>query len=513
MDINELKNKTNSEDLIKRKESFQINPSTNMMSVLSHSGYTFDTAIADIIDNSISAKAKNVLIYFDISSKEPFLYILDDGEGMDNVKIHQCLIPAFEDSLKERNSDDLGRYSLGLKSASASFCHRLFVCSKTKDSICSIVEMDFDHIKNNSIWEAFNIDEEDFELSKKIKNQGTLVLWKNLDFKNKEKISSDNIYSLFDNLQASLSHIFGRYILENDINIYVQSSNSSNKIKINGWDPFILPNNKSTQMIRNESIMFNNQKIFIKSYILPTYSSLNYEDQKYVTGKGLTDQEGFYIYRNKRLIQEGGWLNIDGLTIDHKCAMARIEVNIGTSLDTEFDVNFNKSKISIPLELKDKFREIAVEARTRSKNNYDYIKNPQIKKKIKARDQVQVWKLYKTPEGIKIRINEEHPLIKEILKKISKRDSNTLVRLLSNSIPISNLQSQSNIGTDEYDLPTIKRLIKEFFDEHIKNNEEPKMIIKEMCHIQPFSDFIGEVLKFEEEYSKKIEGDNGDKQR
>jgi hypothetical protein len=144
------------------KKTFSINPSTNMMDVLGHSGYTFDTAIADIIDNSITAHAQNITIYFELQKDNTIVYILDDGDGMNLEKLHQCMIPAYQDINEIRADDDLGRYSLGLKSASKSFCNQLYVCSKVKNQKPATVELDFEHIKKFNRWEAFELDNFDY---------------------------------------------------------------------------------------------------------------------------------------------------------------------------------------------------------------------------------------------------------------------------------------------------------------------------------------------------------------
>lgn len=291
------------------KKAFQIEPSTNMMDVLGHSGYTFETAIADIIDNSIAAHAKNINIYFNVKCEKPYLYILDDGDGMDFQKLHQCIVPAFKDINDIRNEDDLGRYSLGLKSASKSFCNQLYVCSKEKNKKVNTVELDFSHIKNTKKWEAFEI--ENFEFGKLIGENGTLVLWDDVTFKSiSSRLDDMLIYDMFEKLEVSLAHIFGKYILDKKINIYIQSSTSSKKTQIEGWNPFDLLENKSTKTISKKKLTINGKDIIITTYILPTYGNLSEIDKKYMKGRGLIEQEGFYIYRNKRLIQEGGLVRI-----------------------------------------------------------------------------------------------------------------------------------------------------------------------------------------------------------
>ena len=481
------------------KKTFQIQPSTNMMDVLAYSGYTFDSAIADIIDNSISAHAKNIDIFFEIINERIRLYILDDGDGMDIEKLHQCVIPAYQDINHVRKKDDLGRYSLGLKSASRSFCKQLYICSKEKNKCANTVELDFEYIKNNNIWEAFELD--DFEFSSRIIDKGTLVLWDNVTFKS-SRLDNLSIYDKFDKLEVSLSHVFGKYILSNKINIYIQSSTSKNKIKIKGWNPFELPENKSTKIISRKTLTLNNKEIIVNSYILPIYSKLSQTDQLYMKGNGLIEQQGFYVYRNDRLIQEGGWLDLENITADHKCEYARIEVLIGNNLDREFDINFSKCKVSIPQELTRDFLEIAKYARKNSKTNYDYMKDPTSKKKIKKESNIPVWNTYRTSDGLKLSINTEHPIVQDVLSKLSIRDSSKLLRLITNTIPVSFIQTQGALE-EKYDPIDITFLISETFDSLYKKEHDVKLIKKQMFKIEPFNMYpdllIDFFLKKEEE--------------
>ena len=136
-------------------EIFSISPGTNIMDVLGHSGYSFDFAIADLIDNCLAAKASKVKLYFDVKSKAPYLYILDDGVGMSLSKIKEAAVIGFEEISKQRSNEDLGRFSTGLKSAAKSFCENMYICSKQEGLPASTVQLDFKHIKKSKKWEAF----------------------------------------------------------------------------------------------------------------------------------------------------------------------------------------------------------------------------------------------------------------------------------------------------------------------------------------------------------------------
>src|SRR5262245_44102648 len=97
-------------------------------------GYAVPTAIADILDNSIAAHAKNVWIDFHWAGPDSRISILDDGHGMSEAVLADSMRPGSANPLDSRRPDDLGRFGLGLKTASFSQCRRLSVWSKSAAS-------------------------------------------------------------------------------------------------------------------------------------------------------------------------------------------------------------------------------------------------------------------------------------------------------------------------------------------------------------------------------------------
>lgn len=92
-------------------------------------GYSLEAAIADIIDNSIAAKAGKVKLFF-FPIDDAYLCILDDGIGMNNTQIDAAMQYGSQSPSDIRDASDLGRYGLGLKTASLSQCRVLTVVSK-----------------------------------------------------------------------------------------------------------------------------------------------------------------------------------------------------------------------------------------------------------------------------------------------------------------------------------------------------------------------------------------------
>ena len=104
-----------------------IPEASSMIETFRAIGYSIEAAVADIIDNSISARAKNIWINFEWEGSETWLAVKDDGSGMNNDELVQAMRPDSKNPLDDRSTKDLGRFGLGLKTASFSQCRLLSV--------------------------------------------------------------------------------------------------------------------------------------------------------------------------------------------------------------------------------------------------------------------------------------------------------------------------------------------------------------------------------------------------
>ena len=454
---------------------------------------SFNFAIADILDNCISAHAKNIKLFFDLTSKEPYFYIIDDGDGMSFDELKNAAVIGYKDINTEREVDDLGRYSTGLKSATRSFCDDVIISSKKAGEECNTIEIDYSHISESKKWEAFIL--KDFDLEKEIENNGTIVYCRKLHFAD-EIMSRSQIDLKLDSLEKSISHIFGRFLLSGELHILMQVKGSQ-QIEIQGWNPFGLLENGSTRVIYKNDINFKNSEITFKAYILPAFNNLSKVDQEYMIGNGLIDQEGFYIYRNKRLIKEGGWLDLEKIGLDDKCKYARIEVNISSAVDKDFKINFSKNSLEIPEELKSVFYDIAQKARKESKTNFNYQKHPEIKR-ITRKEEERIWKTTKRDGALVLSVNMQHPLIQELSSKFTESELKRLCNVLSKSLPISMIQDQgaTTIAYTEHEL---EDLMEEMYQKLITSNLEIKEVKRKMASMEPFKEHINLLLQFFDE--------------
>ena len=348
-------------------EQSKIPPAKSLIQGLRCIGYNFSTALADIIDNSISADAKHIQVLSNPDDEEPYVVIFDDGHGMGFNELDNAMTLGSDRDEKEDSEYELGRFGLGLKSASFSQCLRLTVASKNCNRI-NAMRYDLNKIQEKNEWLLDILDSEEIDslpeidLLKKA-NTGTLVIWQCFDKIMEESDSFKN--SFINAIGVAKSHIelvFHRFW--DDIEI------SFNGHRIEKRDPF-LTNAPNHQEGRTMTINVDGQDIFVTPFVLPYANSLT-EDNKRMLGnpKSIYDDQGFYIYRNKRLIIWGSWLRMKIRSEFNK--LARVRVDIPSSLDSLWMLDVKKSSAKIPDKIKDQLQISIKDSIVRSKREVKY---------------------------------------------------------------------------------------------------------------------------------------------
>lgn len=319
-------------------------------------GYTFESAIADVIDNSISAYAGNIHIKFPAVPSEPcYVSILDDGTGLDNESLLEAMRYGSYSSEAVRDKNDLGRFGLGLKAASLSQCKNLTVASK-KDGTISAYRWDYDYVLREKEWYVIELSGEEInklpeidELKKK--ESGTLVIWTEFDILQK---SHGDVFSTLKDYRVKLvdylSLIFHRY-LNGDAPHKIEIT--INNFRLQATDPF-LENHKKTNQRQEFHLSIKDtegieQYVRVTPFILPFQKDLSKEDIKMIGGiENLKTKQGFYIYRNCRLIIWGTWFRLRKHELTKN---ARIRVDIPNSLDDIWNIDIKKQNASIPKQI------------------------------------------------------------------------------------------------------------------------------------------------------------------
>ncbi len=352
------------------------NPSADILiNSMRAMGYTFESAVADVIDNSVSVKANMIEIKFPVDPAECYVAICDNGKGMSREKLIEAMRYGSQVEGETRSEDDLGRFGLGLKAASLSQCRRLTVASKQDDEISALI-WDLDVIGEKKGWYMVECTQEQISDIRFVSflddyESGTVVLWENFDLIEK---SSGNVYAELNRLQDStadyLSLIFHRYLnREGNAKVNIKVNNFTLK----GLDPF-LENHKKTNIRRRIEIPILDSNgieryVSVQPYVLPFQKDLTAEDKKLSGGiENYRSKQGFYIYRNERLIIWGTWF---GRHRDELTKYARVKVDIPNTLDDIWNIDIKKQNATIPSIIKsrltravDEAMDLAVKAQT-----------------------------------------------------------------------------------------------------------------------------------------------------
>ncbi|MBB5371639.1 MULTISPECIES: ATP-binding protein [unclassified Janthinobacterium] len=321
-------------------------------------GYTPETALADLIDNSISAGATSVNIEYD-GTGEPFVAVLDDGHGMSAAGLTKAMRHGSSNPVDARSAQDLGRFGLGLKTASLSQCRRLTVVTKQENKV-HVRCWDLDVVRAEKRWVVVVPDLREcreLPLYEELRGQerGTLVVWQQLDRLMSGSLDpATEMTARMANLHQHLSFVFHRYTRR-------EAGSPPVAIAINGLplksiDPF-LKGNSFTQPLEGQTISVNGQSIQVQPYVLPHMNYLTRDEAEYAGGReGLRSSQGFYVYRNRRLVISGTWFRL--VPKEEFFKLTRVQVDIPNTLDHLWSLDIKKSAAYPPDIIRNRLREL-----------------------------------------------------------------------------------------------------------------------------------------------------------
>lgn len=394
-------------------------------------GYSLQTAVADIIDNSIAAQAENVWIDYDWDGERTVLTITDDGYGMSLEELISAMRPASKNPLMDRDPADLGRFGMGLKTASFSQCRILTVAAKRMGTELNYRAWNMDYV-HKAGWRLLKYldDEKHLDRLKKMP-RGTTVIWQDIDnlVKGTEKGNEENLkvfLNQIDEMERHLAMVFHLIIEEKKLTIRARDR------KITAWDPYIKSRARTGpgQELRNG--------ITVQPYILPHKSELSkeeFENGSWI--KGWNAHQGFYIYRNKRMIIAGEWLGM--YKQEEHSKLSRIMVNIPNTseLDREWQLDIKKAVIQLPHDIRRELKRIADESRKEAVEIYR--QTGKIKRKKFDKEDIQVWAQHTRNGKRCYQINKEHSVIKAFIDQHGQNKSvlNRVFRLIEETLPLA----------------------------------------------------------------------------
>lgn len=418
----------------------------SMLESLRGLGYTPATALADLIDNSISANSTNVSVHFEWAGPESSVRIIDDGDGMDDGNLFAAMRLGTRDPRVERLASDLGRFGFGLKTASFSQARRLTVASRRNGGTIVCLRWDLDLIgrEPDAEWPLFEgpmPGSEEMLAPLDRMPQGTIVLWEKLDRLVTDGFAAKDMIELTDRVEAHLGMTFHRLLEGPQPRLRLALNGKS----VKAWDPFLV-GHPGKALESSEYRILHTTGVTVQCHVLPHRDMLKPTEQDVAAGPGgWTQQEGFYVYRNKRLLLAGGWLGLgDGgkpWPRDEAHRLARIRLDIPNSADAEWKINVLKSTASPPVRLRPQLHRLASEARDTAKRVFAHRGHIAPVSGSRLNAVAETWQVRRSAQGTSYRIARDHDLVASILNRAGslKPDILALLRLIEETVPVQRI--------------------------------------------------------------------------
>lgn len=409
-------------------------------------GYSLETSLADIVDNSITAGARRVDILANTTGEHPWIAVVDDGNGMSEQALVDAMRPGSRNPQEDRLKDDLGRFGLGLKSASFAQARMLSVYSRSENKgICAT--WDLDEVAKSNAWQ---ISLQDAFTHPAIENMngpcGTAVVWRKLDrldggYRNSAADRARTINASISHAEQHLRLVFHRFM---------EGTRPRLRLFLNGRllvpiDPFA-EGNPATQFDQPDDLPLSKGLVGIRCVTLPHHKKMSKLAWEETGGpEGHLKSQGLYIYRADRLIIAGGWLGLTRQTELTK--LCRVKIDIPNSMDADWKIDVKKASAQLPPVVRDRLRKVVERFVGTSKRTYR-----KRGRKLVDEQRDVMWAQIKTDENIIFRPNLEHPVFEEFRDRLNDvqlaRAFDNCIALLGATLPIETLHADL-LGTSE----------------------------------------------------------------
>jgi len=471
-----------------------------MLESLRGLGYSAASALADIIDNSIAAQANQVRLDFYWRGKESYISILDDGNGMDGDGLYTAMRLGGRSPLEQRDPNDLGRFGLGLKTASLSQCRRLTVASR-KNGQLSCLCWDLDYLAS-TFEDAWLLLEGPSKGSEELIRplagavKGTLVLWELLDRITVPGFTEQDFLDLIDRVERHLSMVFHRYLRgpRPRLNILI------NGRRVPAWDPFLL-DHPATWSSPVEVMRTSSGEISVQCHVLPHRDRLEQAEYEAAAGPdGWTAQQGFYVYRNERLLVAGSWLGLGQgryWTKEEAQRLARIRIDIPNSADVEWNIDVRKSSARPPVSVRNRLIRLAEDTRERARRVFAHrghaVRVPTDGSLMLA------WRAEHFAGGLRYRIDQDHPAVKAVLEDAGNLlpDVQTMLSIIEETVPVQRIwldtaegkevpRTGFSGGSSEKVIAVLQVMYRNLIDrKHLSSSDAREQLLR----TEPFQDY------------------------
>ncbi|GAA4428764.1 ATP-binding protein [Bremerella cremea] len=419
-------------------------------------GYTLETALADLIDNSISAGAKKVWLHFHWSGRNSRITLTDDGNGMDEAELVCAMRPGSRHPLEQRDPKDLGRFGLGLKSASFSQCRRLTVGSRRSGDPIAVRRWDLDYLAevsssgSDSGWRLLRSaapGSEAFLAPLEERENGTMVLWEQLDrivgdSEVSDTSAQERFYQIANSVVTHLAMVFHRFLEGSRPRLSIYVNGADEEHRITPWDPF-MSSHSATLWQPQETITLGSQKVVVQGFVLPHKDKLQEEEHQFAAGpRGWNSQQGFYVYRNERMLVAGSWLGLGKprpWTKDEHYKLSRISIDIPNSVDGEWQIDVKKSTARPPARVRKRLRQLAELVRDKARQVFAH--RGVYSSRRQSTEVEHVWKPGVRDGRTIYRIDRGSAAVRQLMQagqQVSK-ELESLLKLLEETVPVQQI--------------------------------------------------------------------------
>ena len=454
-----------------------------MLESLRGLGYSAGTAIADIVDNSISAGARTVRVEFTWADVDSRIAILDDGRGMSDAELESAMRLGDRDPLQERGLTDLGRFGMGLKTASLSQCRRLTVAS-SRGGNCSCLRWDLDALAADPdggwlLYEGPAPGSEVHVDAVRGMAHGTMVLWERLDRLVTTSFTSDDFLNLIDDVEAHLAMVFHR-MLEPDGDVTIML----NGRQLKPWDPFMDGHPAKIWESPVQGRSTEGGRVSLQCHVLPHRDKLSQSEFDFWGGPmGWTAQQGFYIYRNKRLLVAGGWLGLGtgrAWNREEFHRLARVRLDIPNTADAMWKIDIRKSIARPPVALRPWLTGLAEDARQRARKVFAFRGEPSAAQRGGAPVE-PAWRVERLRSGLRYRIDRKHPGVASALEALGNKDAEmvlAMLRIIEETVPVQRIwldtaegKDVPSTGFDGEPSEEVTRVLQTMFDDMVRRRK------------------------------------------
>jgi hypothetical protein len=415
-------------------------------------GYSFNDAVADIIDNSITANSTTIRVECLWKDDHPYVSISDDGCGMSLEALSSAMRLASRSPLEDRDAADLGRFGLGLKTASFSQSKSLRVTTWRTDGEACMVNWDLESQPHESGW-ILDVDTAPYLTKESL--SGTVVEWMKLDGigERGHEVAEQHFNNMIDVLERHLGTIFHRYIdsvHSNRITIWV------NGIECKSRNPFFVQKSRSSPI---EIIEDGCHKYKICSYTLPHMSKCTDSEWGENQGPhGYMESQGFYLYRNNRLIVMGTWFGLAKRKESTK--LCRVSIDIDSAADHKWNIDVKKSHASPPPIARKRLRQL-IESLTKPSRQTQLHRT----RSLSNEQIVPVWKRVVKDGSIQYVLNGEHPVMTQLNTSLDDEQALNVAKFLQiivNTLPVKTIYQDYKDDEAAIDQPKVD--IKDLID-------------------------------------------------